>query len=242
MEQQPVEDGCSTDSGSSSALEADLLLAVTRKVDELQLRVERLESHEDDALGVWLAEGVAVGHCTVPAEDDPDAVHGAVMPKGMALPVLPLFPFPAVETEAKDRAEIDLLTKVEDAGMTISTLSADDDRGEVIAEGVLRLEAAAKMLDTRLCWNAEHTRWDSVNLQAADAAAKKIETLLSDQYVSIERKASGADDSEHSQSALLRLDQSRRESEHTQSAAQVGLLSLFERIVSGNPKASIRGS
>ena len=60
-----------------------------------------------------------------------------------------------------------------------------------------------------------------MNLQTADAAAKKIGTLVSDLYVSIVRNASGADDSEYSQeAALLRLD-------------QFGVLSQFKRIVSG---------
>ena len=99
----------------------------------LEGRLQQLEAAADrDALDVWFAEGAA--HLQRPGPADPAALEVGNF-----------------ETEAKDRAKTDLLTKVEDVGMTISTFSADGDRlkteisdsqvivdeaGQVIAEGV----------------------------------------------------------------------------------------------------------
>ena len=76
----------------------------------LEGRLQQLEAAADrDALDVWFAEGAA--HLQRPGPADPAALEVGDF-----------------ETEAKDRAKTDLLTKVEDVGMTISTLSADGDR------------------------------------------------------------------------------------------------------------------
>ena len=125
----------------------------------LEGRLQQLEAAADrDALDVWFAEGAA--HLQRPGPADPEALYSIecslvpVSSDEAKLDTVGTFEYVEVgnfETEAKDRATTDLLTKVEDVGMTISTLSADGDRlkteisdsqvivdeaGQVIAEGV----------------------------------------------------------------------------------------------------------